>query len=287
MLMDAMKSAGPKMIVSRRGEAPAISSTFTRPLAFSICASMPIRPTSKPMVFSICVSSRSSATICWASCTFGSMMQSRFGPAPSTTVMTSRYVQCVVQSLTRTTRVLPVQSPSFSASTMVCRAPSLASGAQASSRSRKTWSAGRPWAFSRKRGLLPGTARQERRGRSGSAGASGVVGDGGYGGGPGSCGDLQGVELVRLPDLVDDTADDLRDTEVLGGEHGRHSGCPERGGVGGRDDAADDDRDVAGPGRAAAGPARPAPARRASRRGSTARRSARPRRPRPRRSAPA
>ena len=61
MLMDAMKSAGPKMIVSRRGEAPAISSTLTRPLAFSICASMPILPTSKPIVFSIWVSSRSSA----------------------------------------------------------------------------------------------------------------------------------------------------------------------------------------------------------------------------------
>lgn len=78
MLMEAMKSAGPKMIVSSRGEAAAISSTFTRPLAFSICASMPILPTSKPMVFSICVSSRSRATTCWASWTFGSMMQSRF-----------------------------------------------------------------------------------------------------------------------------------------------------------------------------------------------------------------
>src|SRR5215469_4973303 len=49
---------------------------------------------------------------------------------------------------------------------IACRALSLTSGAQASSRSRNTWSAGRPWAFSRKRGLLPGTARQDRRGRS-------------------------------------------------------------------------------------------------------------------------
>ena len=72
----------------------------------------------------------------------------------------------MVQSLTRTTRVLPLQSPVFSASTIRCRALSLTSGAQASSRSRNTWSAGRPWAFSRKRGLLPGTARQDRRGRS-------------------------------------------------------------------------------------------------------------------------
>src|SRR5689334_2934527 len=48
---------------------------------------------------------------------------------------------------------------------MFLRASGFTSGAQASSRSRKTWSAGRPLAFSRNRGLLPGTARQERRGR--------------------------------------------------------------------------------------------------------------------------
>ncbi len=90
MLIEAMKSAGPKTMVSRRGEEPAISSTLTRPLAFSICASMPIRPTSYPIVFSIWVRSRSRATTCWASCTFGSMMQSRLAPAPSTTVTTSR-----------------------------------------------------------------------------------------------------------------------------------------------------------------------------------------------------
>ncbi len=90
MLIEAMKSAGPKMMVSSRGEAWAMVSTLMRPLAFSICASMPIRPTSKPMVFSIWVSSRSSAFTCSASWTFGSMMQSRFGPAPSTTVITSR-----------------------------------------------------------------------------------------------------------------------------------------------------------------------------------------------------
>ena len=88
--MEAMKSAGPKMIVSSRGEDAAIASTLTSPRAFSICASMPIRPTSKPIVFSIWVSSRSSALTCSASCTFGSMMQSRLGPAPSTTVITSR-----------------------------------------------------------------------------------------------------------------------------------------------------------------------------------------------------
>src|SRR5579875_766399 len=166
MLIDAMKSAGPKMIVSTRGDALAIASTAMRPCAFSICASMPIRPTSKPMVFSIWVSKVSSTTTCSAFCTLGSMMQSRFGPAPSTTSITSRYVQCVVQSLTRTTRILSPQPPSFSAATMFLRASGFTSGAQASSRSRNTWSAGRPFAFSRKRGLLPGTARQERRGRS-------------------------------------------------------------------------------------------------------------------------
>ena len=90
MLMLAMKSAGPKISVSTRGLALAIASMAIRPCAFSICASMPIRPTSKPIVFSIWVSSRSRATTCSGFCTFGSMMQSRFGPAPSTTSMTSR-----------------------------------------------------------------------------------------------------------------------------------------------------------------------------------------------------
>ena len=46
MLMLAMKSAGPKMMVSTRGDARAIASTLISPRAFSICASMPIRPTS-------------------------------------------------------------------------------------------------------------------------------------------------------------------------------------------------------------------------------------------------
>ncbi len=46
MLIEAMKSAGPKMIVSTRGDAVAIASTLIRPRAFSICASIPIRPTS-------------------------------------------------------------------------------------------------------------------------------------------------------------------------------------------------------------------------------------------------
>ena len=161
-----MKSAGPKMIVSMRSLANAMSLTLIRPCAVSICASMPIRPTSRPLAFSIWVSSMSSALTWAASCTFGSMMQSRFAPAPPTTSSTSWKVHSVVQSLTRTVRILSPQPPSFSAATMFLRAPGLASGAQASSRSRKTWSAGRPFAFSRNRGLLPGTARLERRDRS-------------------------------------------------------------------------------------------------------------------------
>src|SRR6476661_5536201 len=166
MLMLAMKSAGPKMIVSMRSLANAMSLTLIRPCAVSICASMPIRPTSRPLAFSIWVSSMSSAFTWAASWTFGSMMQSSSAPAPPTTSSTSWKVHSVVQSLTRTVRILSPQPPSLSAATMFLRAPGLASGAHASSRSRKTWSAGRPLAFSRNRGLLPGTARLERRDRS-------------------------------------------------------------------------------------------------------------------------
>ncbi len=61
-----------------------------QPAAVSICASMPMRPTSSPVDFSICVSSMSRARTCAASWTFGSMMQSSASPAPSTTSTTSR-----------------------------------------------------------------------------------------------------------------------------------------------------------------------------------------------------
>src|SRR4051794_31113576 len=94
------------------------------------------------------------------------MIASRLAPAPPTTSRTSWNVHSVVQSLTRTVRIFFPHPPSLSAATMFLRAPGLASGAHASSRSRNTWSAGRPLAFSRKRGLLPGTARLERRDRS-------------------------------------------------------------------------------------------------------------------------
>src|SRR5688572_20991188 len=173
MLMLAMKSAGPKMIVSIRSLANAMSLTLISPCAVSICASMPIRPSSRPLAFSTCVSSRSSALTWAASCTFGSMIASRFAPAPPTTSSTSWNVHSVVQSLTRTVRILSPQPPSLRAATMFLRAPGLANGAHASSRSRKTWSAGRPLALSRNRGLLPGTARLERRDRSSATGPPG------------------------------------------------------------------------------------------------------------------
>ena len=48
--MLAAKSAGPKMIVSSRGEAAQISSTLMRPRAVSICASIPMWPTGRPDV---------------------------------------------------------------------------------------------------------------------------------------------------------------------------------------------------------------------------------------------
>src|SRR5690349_15531930 len=79
--------------------------------------------------------------------------------------MTSLYVQGVSSALTRTTRTLPSQEPSFSAATTFFRASALASTATASSRSRKISSAASPCAFSMKRGLLPGTARVVRRER--------------------------------------------------------------------------------------------------------------------------
>ena len=41
----------------KRGDDPAIASTFTSPRAVSICASIPMRPTSRPIVCSIWVSS--------------------------------------------------------------------------------------------------------------------------------------------------------------------------------------------------------------------------------------
>ena len=87
--IEAAKSAGPKMIVSRRGEAAQMSSTLMRPRVVSICASMPMWPTGRPLRFSTWVSRRSSATTSAALCTLGNMTSSRRSPAFPTTSMTS------------------------------------------------------------------------------------------------------------------------------------------------------------------------------------------------------
>ena len=169
MLIEAMKSAGPKMIVSTRGEAAAMASTLISPSAFSICASMPIRPDLEPVAFSIWVSSRSSATTCSAVCTFGSMIAVEVRPG------TLDDLDHVAIGPLRGPVVDPhgadlvAPPPSFSAATMFLRASGLASGATASSMSRKTWSAGSPLALSIILVLDPGTARLERRDRSGRA----------------------------------------------------------------------------------------------------------------------
>ena len=89
MLMQAMKSAGPKMIVSMRGDAAAMASTSTRPLAFSICASMPMRPTSSPQRLLDLGQQQVQRVHLGRDCTLGSITASRFAPAPSTTAITS------------------------------------------------------------------------------------------------------------------------------------------------------------------------------------------------------
>ena len=99
----AIMSAGPSTSACTRGPA-AIASMLVSPCAFSICASMPIRPTGSPWVVSSWVSSRSSAWMCETSVTFGSTMRSSDAPAVDTTSMTSAWVHGVVQSLTRTPR---------------------------------------------------------------------------------------------------------------------------------------------------------------------------------------
>src|SRR6202049_3859109 len=94
------------------------------------------------------------------------MMQSSTSPAPVTTSRRSSNANRLVTWLMRTTRVLPCQSWVRSASTILLRAAGFSSGAHASSRSRNTSSAAVVAAFSIIRGLLPGTARTERRRRA-------------------------------------------------------------------------------------------------------------------------
>src|SRR3954453_348225 len=163
--MDAAKSAGPKMIVSTRGEAAQISSTLMRPRVVSICASMPMWPTGRPAFCSTCVSSMSRAMTSAADCTFGSITSSRRSPALPTTSMTSPYVHLVSHALTRTQSTRSPQSRFLMASTTLARAASFSSGATESSRSRNVMSAGTEGPLARKRSLEPGTDRHDRRGR--------------------------------------------------------------------------------------------------------------------------
>src|SRR4051812_21736421 len=98
------------------------------------------------------------------------MMQSRSGPAFGTTYRRSRRHHGVGTALTRTTFVPASHSWSRSARTTRSRVSSVfSSGATASSRSRKTWSAGNVAAFASIFSLDPGTARHDRRRRTGSA----------------------------------------------------------------------------------------------------------------------
>ena len=90
MLIEAMKSAGPNTSVSSRGDEPAMASTLTRPRAFSICASMPIRPTAQPDGLLDLGEQRVEPDDLVGSCTLGSIRQSSRSPAPSTTSITSR-----------------------------------------------------------------------------------------------------------------------------------------------------------------------------------------------------
>ena len=87
--IEAAKSAGPKMIVSSRGEAAQISSTLISPRVVSIWASIPMCPTGRPDVFSTWVSRRSRATTSAADWTLGSMISSSRSPALPTTSITS------------------------------------------------------------------------------------------------------------------------------------------------------------------------------------------------------
>ena len=143
-----------------------MASTLTRPFAFSICASMPMRPTSRPRVFSIWVSSRSSRAPASAVCTLGSMMQSRLAPAPSTTAITSPYVHWVVQ-------VVDPHDPGLARPVaLVQRRDDVGAGVglgQRRDRSpRGRGTPGRragPAPCRASSGCEPGTARQERRGR--------------------------------------------------------------------------------------------------------------------------
>jgi hypothetical protein len=160
----ALMSAGPKMSVSARSLARAISSMFVRPIAVSIWSSRPIRRSS-PIDSSVIRRRLSTKPTSEAVSTLGTMMASIRSPALSTTSITSRAHHFVSTLFTRTTTVVSANSPSLRAWITLPRASSLAPGATESSRSMKTSSAGRAGALASILGLDPGTERQDRRGR--------------------------------------------------------------------------------------------------------------------------
>src|SRR5919108_4199287 len=160
---EALMSAGPKINVSARSDAPAMWWMFRRPVAVSIWSSRPIR-FSRPEVSSIIRRRLSTKFTSEACSTLGTMTQSRYCPALPTTSWRSPAHHLVYTPFTRTTTVLPSQVPSFRAWTTLPRASSLASGATESSRSMNTSSAGSPGALESILGLEPGTERHERRG---------------------------------------------------------------------------------------------------------------------------
>ena len=97
-------SAGPSTSACTRGPA-AIASTLVSPAAFSICASMPIRPTGRPCVVSSWRQQQVERVNVGSVGHLGQHddVEVRAG-ASTTTSMTSAWVHGVVQSLTRTPR---------------------------------------------------------------------------------------------------------------------------------------------------------------------------------------
>ena len=161
---EADRSPAPKMIASSRSLARAISAALDRPSASSISTSSPMR-LRMPSLVSSWVSSTSNHHTSRAVRAFGTMSTSTASRAPVTTSITSSWHHGVPTPLTRTARTVRPQSRPVSAPTAICRAPSLADGAQASSRSRNTRSAPDDADFSHIRSLLAGVASSERRAR--------------------------------------------------------------------------------------------------------------------------
>ena len=164
MPMLAARSPKPRISASRRSEQRAISSTLPKPSASSIS-------TSKPMDFLILSFLSSDSSMVSKNSksegffTLGMMMMSSLSPAPSRMLTMSYTAHSVSWSFTRTARRVRPQSSSLRPSMAICRAPSLAAGAVASSKSRNTRSASDPAAFSTNFGLEAGTASSDRRSR--------------------------------------------------------------------------------------------------------------------------